>query len=286
MQNADPPAWLRFISRPGVSRVMGHLVRAQPPRSAMSAVIRGFSKAWGVHLDEAEHPPEHYASFQDFFTRNLRPGLRPVDAGAVHLPSPSDGRLTAFGNLDRDVLVQVKGVEYSLDALMGDSADADPYRGGCYAVVYLAPNDYHRVHAPWNGKLTHWRYLPGALYPVNRIGLNHVPGLLARNERFIGHFDSEFGRAALIMVGATFVGHMRMSFTALAANEGQPPSGRVEVAGGRDMVRGQEFGVFEMGSTVVLVMQRPDFEAIGELGRKIRMGEAALRYSGDDGSEA
>ena len=280
MQNADPPAWLRTISRPQVSRLMGHLVQARPPRSAMTAVIRAFSKAWGVNLDEAEHPPEHYPTFQAFFTRKLRSGLRPVDCTAEHLPSPSDGRLTAFGSLDRDVLVQVKGVEYSLDALIGDSADADPYRGGSYAVVYLAPNDYHRVHTPWKGKLTHWRYLPGALYPVNRIGLNHVPGLLARNERFIGHFDTEFGKAALIMVGATFVGHMRMSFTALAANEGQPASGRVEIPGGRDMERGEEFGVFEMGSTVALVMAQPGFEAIGQLGRKICMGEAALRLTG------
>ncbi len=272
-----PPAWLRVISRPAVSRVMGHAVRLRPPGLAMRAVIAGFSRAWGVARHEAEHPVSHYGSFQDFFTRRLREGLRPIDADPAHLPSPSDGRLTAFGSLERDVLVQVKGVEYSLDALLGDSADADPYRGGCYAVIYLAPNDYHRVHTPWQGQLTHWRYLPGALFPVNRLGLNHVAGLLARNERFVGHFDTEFGRAALIMVGATFVGHMRMSFTDLAANEGHGPSGRVDVPGGVAKARGDEFGVFEMGSTVVLVMEQPSFEAVGELGRRIRMGEVALR---------
>ena len=274
-----PPVWLRALSRPAVSRLMGHAVRLRPPRPAMGAVIKGFSRAWGVALDEAEHPVSHYGSFQEFFTRRLRPGLRPIDDDPAHLPSPSDGRLTAFGSLERDVLVQVKGVEYSLDALLGDSADADPYRCGSYAVVYLAPNDYHRVHTPWNGRMTHWRYLPGALFPVNRLGLNNVAGLLARNERFVGHFDSEFGRAALIMVGATFVGHMRMSFTDLAANEGQPPSGRMTVSDGRQVARGDEFGVFEMGSTVVLVLERADFEAVGELGRPIRMGEVALRQT-------
>ncbi len=108
-----------------------------------------------------------------------------------------------------------------------------------------------------------------------------MPGLLTRNERFVGHFDTEFGKAAMIMVGATFVGHMRMSFTALASNEGQPASGRVEISGGRDLRRGDEFGVFEMGSTVVLVFEESGFEPIGELGRKIRMGEAALMLKQD-----
>ncbi len=126
-----PPAWLRVISRPAVSRVMGHAVRLRPPGLAMRAVIAGFSRAWGVALHEAEHPVSHYGSFQDFFTRRLREGLRPIDADPAHLPSPSDGRLTAFGSLERDVLVQVKGVEYSLDAMQGDSVDADPYRCCC-----------------------------------------------------------------------------------------------------------------------------------------------------------
>lgn len=275
----QPPLWLRAVSRPIVSRAMGHLVRARPPRPVLGAAIRAFSRTWGVALDEARLPVQQFASFQDFFTRELKDGLRPVAEQSDLVPSPSDGRLSAFGPLDRGTLVQAKGVHYTLDALLGESAEADPYRGGSYAVIYLAPHNYHRVHTPWNGTLTHWRYLPGSLYPVNGLGLKHVPGLFARNERIVGHFETEFGRAALIMVGATFVGHMRVCFTDLASNEGHPPSGRVVVQGGRGMQRGEEFGVFEMGSTVVLIFERAGLQPVGALGRPIAMGEPALRVT-------
>ena len=176
--------------------------------------------------------------------------------------------------------MQAKGVDYSLDALLGDSADADVYRNGSYAVVYLAPYNYHRVHCAWQGNLTAWRYLPGALFPVNAVGLRHVPGLFARNERIVGHFDTEFGRAALIMVGATFVGHMTVSFADARSNTGLPASGRVEMPEPVSFERGDEFGVFEMGSTVVLVFERDDLEPAMPLGSPIRMGQAALQLSG------
>ncbi|MBM4342411.1 MAG: phosphatidylserine decarboxylase [Deltaproteobacteria bacterium] len=272
-----PPKWLDLLATPQVSQTMGKLVGARAPKPILKAAIRTFARAYKVDLDEAAEPIESFDTFQAFFTRKLKAGARPVEQAADVLPSPADGVLSAFGTLESSTLIQAKGVEYTLDALLGGSDDADPYRNGCYAVVYLAPNNYHRVHTPWRGTVARWRYLPGALYPVNQMGLRHVHGLFARNERIVGHCETEFGPAALVMVGATCVGHMRVAFTDLACNEGHPGSGLRPCAPLLATERGDEFGVFEMGSTVVLVMQRRDLRPALAVPSPIRMGEAMLR---------
>ena len=273
----QPPSWLQVLSEPKVSQAMGRLVRTRPPRPLLQAAIRVFSKAYGVDLGEAERGIDEFSTFQEFFTRRLKAGQRPVEGDADILPSPCDGVLSAFGPLGRGTLIQAKGVEYSLDALLGGSEDADAYRGGSYAVVYLAPHNYHRVHSPWRGDIVRWRYVPGALFPVNRIGLQHVHGLFARNERIVAHCQTEFGPAALIMVGATCVGHMRTCFTDLGTNEGKPGSGLKTLQTQVHQARGDEFGVFEMGSTVVLVFARPELQPMGRIPMTVRMGAPLLR---------
>ena len=277
MSQPGPPTWMELIGRPKLSQVMRKIVTSKPPRPVLRFAIKTFCDIYNVETEQAERDVLDYESFQAFFTRRLKPGLRPFEAAKEIVPSPSDGTLSAFGPLGEGSLVQAKGVEYSLDALLGSASDADPYRGGSYAVVYLAPYNYHRVHCPIDGELTHWRYVPGALYPVNKTGLKHVPGLFARNERIIGHFDCEFGRCAVIMVGATFVGHMTVAFSDFATNESQPATGRVDAKPAVKMGRGDEFGVFEMGSTVVLLFDRDDLEPALPLGTAIRAGQAALR---------
>lgn len=272
-----PPKWLDLLAQPQVSQLMGKLVRTRAPKPVVRAAISTFAKAYGVDLSEAAEPIESFDTFQDFFTRKLKAGARPIDTVDTAMPSPADGVLSAFGTLETSTLIQAKGVEYTLDALLGGSDDADPYRNGCYAVVYLAPNNYHRVHTPWRGTITKWRYVPGALYPVNKVGLRHVHGLFARNERIIGHCETEFGPAAMIMVGATCVGHMRVAFTDLACNEGQPGSGLRPCAPLLVTERGDEFGVFEMGSTVVVLLQRRDLAPALAVPSEIRMGQAMLR---------
>lgn len=277
MPDPKPPLWLETIARPRVSQLMRKLVTSHPPRPVLRFAIQKFSDIYGVEVDQAERNVLEYETFQAFFTRRLKPGLRPFSDDPEVVPSPSDGTLSAFGKLGSGTLVQAKGVEYSLDALLGSGDDANPYRGGSYSVVYLAPYNYHRVHTPVTGQLTHWRYVPGALYPVNKMGLKHVPGLFARNERIIGHYDCEFGKCAVIMVGATFVGHMTVAFTDLKTNESQPSPGTVTANPAVEMTRGDEFGVFEMGSTVVLLFDRDDLEPALPLGSSIVAGQAALR---------
>jgi len=267
---------LDALSKPAVSRTIGRLVRLPLPRPVMWTVGTTFAKVFGADLSESADPTTSFPTFQAFFTRRLKLGARPISQDPRALPSPADGVLSMHGSLARGTLVQAKGIDYALDALLGSGDDARPYRGGTYAVVYLAPKNYHRVHAPWRGEVSSWRYIPGPLYPVNRLGIEHVPGVFARNERFVAHCMTEVGRAALIMVGATCVGHMKMSFTDLASNEGHAASGLVRMARPWAHERGDEFGVFEMGSTVVLCFERADVTPLGGLPHVVKVGEGVL----------
>ncbi len=273
------PMWLNLLSNPRVSQAMGRLVRLRAPKPVLQAAIRTFCQLYGVDLAEAERTLGDFATFQEFFTRRLKPGVRPVERALGVLASPADGVLSITGSLANDTLIQAKGIEYTLDALMGGSEDADPYRGGSYAVVYLAPKNYHRVHSPWQGEIVQWRHIAGPLFPVNKMGIQHVPGLFARNERIIGHCETEFGRAALIMVGATCVGHMRVCFTDLCTNEGQPTGALTTLTPPVSQSRGDEFGVFEMGSTVVLVFADPDVAPLGDVPSPVLQGQGILRIS-------
>jgi phosphatidylserine decarboxylase len=270
---------MTLLADPRVSQAMGKLVQLRAPRPVLSTAIRAFSKAYGVALDEASEDVGDFETFQAFFTRRLKPGLRPIEQAADIIPSPVDGVLSAFGPLGQGVLIQAKGVEYSLDALLGGSEDADPYRNGAYAVGYLAPHNYHRVHSAWRGRIRSWRYLPGLLYPVNKQGIAKVHGVLARNERVVAHCDTEFGPAALVMVGATCVGHMRVCFTDLCANEGRPGTGLTELAQPVEQGRGDEFGVFEMGSTIVMVLARGDVTPARDVPFPVKVGEPFLRLT-------
>ncbi len=274
-----PPMWLNLLSNPQVSQAMGRLVRVRAPKPVLQTAIKTFCKLYGADPSEAERPLEDFTTFQDFFTRRLKPGARPVERALGVLPSPADGVLSISGSLANDTLIQAKGIDYTLDALMGGKEDADPYRGGSYAVVYLAPKNYHRVHSPWQGEIVKWRYIAGPLYPVNKMGIQHVPGLFARNERIIGHCETEFGKAALIMVGATCVGHMRVCFSDLCTNEGKPTGDLTRLTPAVSQSRGDEFGVFEMGSTVVLVFANPDVAPLLAIPSPVLQGQGILRVA-------
>jgi phosphatidylserine decarboxylase len=278
-QSQTTPKWLDLLSHPAVSQTMGKLVRVRAPKPVLQAAIRGFCKLYGADPSEAERPLEDFATFQEFFTRRLKPGMRQIEGAGNLLPSPADGILSITGSLANDTLIQAKGIDYTLDALMGGKEDADPYRGGSYAIVYLAPKNYHRVHSPWDGEIERWRHIAGPLYPVNPTGIAKVPGLFARNERIIGHCQTEFGPAALIMVGATCVGHMRVCFTDLCTNEGRPTSELTTLESPMHQSRGDEFGVFEMGSTVVLVFANPDVQPALTVPSPVLQGQGILRIS-------
>lgn len=246
--------------------------RAVDIHSAMA--VRRFAAAYGIDLSDAERPLEAYRSIHDLFVRKLRPGARPVDPAPEALVSPVDGRVSQRGACDGP-LPQAKGRAYTVDALLAGAEPAETYRAGSFVTVYLAPRDYHRIHAPLEGRVDRWTHVPGDLFPVNEASVTHVDQLFARNERLITHLDTErFGRVAVVKVGATIVGRVRASYAPeITTNVPTVREVRSEaIRPAKDVLRGEEIGVFEMGSTVIVLTERPVRWTV-EPGDAVRLGQ-------------
>ena len=240
-----------------LSRMVWHATRCRTTWWK-NALIRYFLRHFAVNMAEAAQPdPFAFASFNEFFTRALRPGAREVAPDPLSIVSPVDGAVSAAGVIERDRLFQAKGHEYTLDQLLGDAALGSRFQDGRFATLYLAPHDYHRVHMPLAGTLTATAHVPGRLFSVNTATAARVPRLFARNERVICLFDTAFGPLAVILVGALFVGSMstvwagditprRAAHQTKAAAKGAPIH----------LERGAEMGRFNMGSTVILLLDR------------------------------
>ncbi|MGC4093382.1 MAG: archaetidylserine decarboxylase [Polyangiaceae bacterium] len=261
---------LRALPRVRLSRAVGRLSDRALPSQVAGPLLRAYSHAFGVNLDEAEPQSNGYPSFDAFFTRTLRDGARSVSNDS--LVSPADGVLSAAGRIDAGARLFVKGQAYEVGELTGDPSDAARYTGGEFAVVYLAPGDYHRVHSPVDGEVTLARKIPGDLYPVNRIGELHVPRLFVRNSRVQIVVETRgLGRVSVVMVGAVIVG--RITVTGIDETDVSPGDHRFEPA--RGVARGDELGIFHLGSTVVLLLE-PGLSVARPLG-KVRYGDSLLR---------
>ncbi len=245
--------------------------------SLTTSAIRRFVARYGVDMSEAADPDiASYATFNDFFTRALRPGARPLAPAAVICPV--DGAVSQLGAIEHDQIFQAKGHRYSTTALLGgDEALAEPYRDGSFATIYLSPRDYHRIHMPCPGRLLRMVHVPGSLFSVNPLTARGVPGLFARNERVVCHFQTPLGPMALVLVGATIVGSMA---TVWHGQVNPPRTGKLRSwdysTQPITLDQGEEMGRFMLGSTVVLLFQRGavQFEPGWEALRPTRLGEA------------
>jgi len=242
-----------------------------------TAVIRRFVARYGVNMQEAADPDiASYPSFNEFFTRPLREGARPLaDADFI---CPVDGTISQFGAIERDSIFQAKGHSYTTRALVGGDADlAAQFADGSFATLYLSPRDYHRIHMPCAGRLRRMIHVPGDLFSVNPVTARGVPGLFARNERVVCVFDSDFGPFVLTLVGATIVGSMATVWHGVV-NPPRSRSLREWHFDGQQIAlqKGQEMGRFLLGSTVVMLFPRDtlNFNPEWEPGQAIRMGEA------------
>ncbi|ABE46746.1 archaetidylserine decarboxylase [Polaromonas sp. JS666] len=248
-------------------------------------IIRRFVAKYQVNMEEAARSDiASYLTFNDFFTRALKPGVRPLaDADLI---SPVDGAISQFGRIEHDQIFQAKGHHYSTTALVGgDAALAAQFQNGSFATLYLSPKDYHRIHMPCDGRLARMVHVPGELFSVNPVTARGVPGLFARNERVVCVFDSPRGPFVLILVGATIVGSMATVWHGVV----NPPRGKQVRAWDYDpnaeaavvLRRGEEMGRFLLGSTVVMLFPagplhfNPDWAP----GRLIRLGEAMANYA-------
>ena len=239
--------------------------------------IRRFIARYGVNMLEAADPDvSHYSSFNEFFTRSLREGARPLsDAPWV---CPVDGAISQFGPITRDRIFQAKGHDYTTRALVGgDATLAAQFEDGAFATLYLSPKDYHRIHMPCAGRLVRMIHVPGTLFSVNPATARGVPGLFARNERVVCVFDSERGPFVLVLVAATVVGSMATAWHGVV-NPPRPAGVREWTYAESDVMleRGAEMGRFLLGSTVVMLFPRNTlaFNPQWSPGRSIRMGEA------------
>jgi phosphatidylserine decarboxylase len=261
------------------------------PKDAMSAVVyratrsrrqwlkrplmRWFAKAYRIDLAEAANPDlDSYATFNEFFTRELAAGARTIETGRGSLVAPADGVLTEHGSIDGDRLFQAKGQAYSLAELLGETgSDVAALRGGTYFTIYLAPHNYHRVHAPLAAHLTRTRYVPGRRFSVSGATAAAIPRLFCRNERAICWFETEHGPMVVVFVGALNVSSIS-TFTHGEIASGPPREWREDPP--RRVDAGAEIGRFNMGSTVVVLLGTPAFAFASSIenGTAVRMGQS------------
>ena len=265
-----------------LSRTMHALARSRQ-HAVRNTLIRTVLRSYPqIDMHEALQPdPFVYESFNAFFTRELRPGARPIASGTDEAACPVDGTVSQLGRTDAGRLVQAKGMDYTCDSLLADAASAARYVGGSFACLYLAPYNYHRIHMPLDGVLRATRYVPGQLFSVNASTARTVPQLFARNERVVCDFDTDLGPMCLVLVGALFVGSIETVF----AGEINPPPGRggqvrmIEAGVGRRFRRGEEIGRFNMGSTVIVLFgNAASFMPRIEPGEPVRMGQPLARF--------
>lgn len=229
---------------------MGRLADVQWPESVGKAVVDVYCKAYDVDLDECRKT-SGFESFDAFFTRELKDGARTFPSDPNVIISPSDGRVDSMGQIDGRRFT-VKGRPYEVSELVGDDDEAKRYEGGQGCIVYLSPRDYHRVHTPVAGRIDTVRSMPGDYYPVNQVGVRHVHNLFVRNRRVAIAIDSPaFGRVTVVMVAAMVVG--RITVTGIDARD--VPFGTQKIAPALDVERGDEIGIFRLGSTAVVFFE-------------------------------
>ena len=251
-------------------------------------IIRRFVAKYQVNMGEAlDSDIASYKSFNDFFTRALKPGVRPL--AESDLICPVDGAISQFGAIEKDQIFQAKGHHYSTTAVVGgDTALSAQFESGSFATLYLSPKDYHRIHMPCDGRLTRMIYVPGDLFSVNPVTARGVPGLFARNECTVCVFESPRGPFVLILVGATIVGSMATVWHGVvnpprlaAVREWRYPHASNASTAAIELKKGDEMGRFLLGSTVVMLFPKAalGFNPAWEPGRAIRLGEAMADYA-------
>lgn len=269
-----------------VSRLVGYLAAARLGVITTS-LIKVFIKQFQVDMSEAEKSdPRDYETFNAFFTRPLKAGIRPVCAEPDAMIFPVDGAISQMGPIAKDQIFQAKGHNYSVTALLGgDQQMAESFIDGDFMTIYLSPKDYHRIHMPMDATLESMVYVPGDLFSVNPLTAENVPGLFARNERVVAIFNTAQGKMAMVLVGATIVA----SIETVWAGTVTPPAGRKvrswhyseQNATALQFKKGDEMGRFKLGSTVVMCFEKSaiDFDDF-QAGDVTRLGQKCGKVSG------
>jgi phosphatidylserine decarboxylase len=249
----------RIAPQHAITRIMGWLAEVRTPWLKNYFIAR-FIRKYHVNMAEAA-VEDHcaYATFNDFFIRQLKSGARPIAQDAQGIISPADGVIAQIGHIAQNQLLQAKGHYFDLESLLaGDDALAHTFYDGTFATIYLAPHNYHRVHMPMDGKLVQTIYVPGKLFSVNQQTADYIPHLYSRNERLICVFESEAGRFVLIFVGAMIVGSMQTAWMKEPVRGNQIHT--ENFASPIHFAKGDELGYFKLGSTVILLFEKNKME--------------------------
>ncbi|MFZ5471909.1 MAG: archaetidylserine decarboxylase [Myxococcota bacterium] len=255
MRDATFMTLMRLLPKSALSSAVGLAARAPVPRGLHRAAMRVFALRYGVDMGEAEHGFSHYPTFAQFFTRRLKPGLRPIDGGERAIVSPVDGTVSQAGDAEGGRCLQAKGIWFPLDKLLGDEEEAERFAGGTFATLYLSPRDYHRIHAPVDGEIVGYTYLPGQFWPVNPVSVRSKDALFCLNERLVTYIASAAGKVALVAVGATCVARIHAAYDDLLTHAGSPRKSHFYPTP-KKLTKGEEVAMFEMGSTVILLFEK------------------------------
>lgn len=262
-----------------ISRLAGRFAASETPW-LKDALIRRFIDAYGVDMSDAARSIDDYRCFNDFFTRELKPGARPLADAAEFVLSPADGAISQIGRIEGERIFQAKGHHFTTTQLLGgDAAAARRFEGGSFATIYLSPKDYHRVHMPASGALASATYVPGELFSVNQETAENVEGLFARNERLACLFNGPDGLFASVMVGAMIVAGIETVWSGRAETHAPTLQRQEFTDGEHSFAAGDEMGRFFLGSTVVLLFEPGRVEWLDGLkaGDSLRMGQALAR---------
>ena len=265
----------KYLPKGFISRVFGGVALIPMPGFVMRRVIDWYCVKYSVNLEEAAVPETGFRNLNEFFTRKLKKGARIIDRDAGSVVATTDSRVDQYGSITSGRIIQAKGITYSVRDLI-PSDEAEKYTGGKFITLYLSPGDYHRIHSPVTGKITGFFNIPGKLYTVQEYMVNNLPDLFAVNERIITYIKTPAGSVAVCKIGAINVGKISLSYDRVVSNKffrGRreffyPEKGRIPVK------KGEEIGVFNLGSTVVILFEKGmmDFRKL-KAGQKVKMGE-------------
>ncbi|MSQ04105.1 MAG: phosphatidylserine decarboxylase [Myxococcales bacterium] len=264
MKDALIVSLLSAVPKNLVARWMGVFGRTRFPAKMQQLLLRAYIAKYGPNLDECVGRLQDFDCLTAFFTRALKPGARPIDAAEDSLVSPVDGVCSMVGDVVAGRIPQAPHIDYAVADLLGESFEA-----ARFAVLYLSPKDYHRVHTPREGRVTRYRYLPGRLWPVFPAATRSIRDLFSRNERLVSWVDTDVGPMAVVMVGAFGVGRIRTVYCDVVANTGGEGGG---AAVDQHLERGAELGRFELGSTVILIVPRSVRWEVAA-GESVRLGQ-------------
>lgn len=272
----------KYLPRRSLSRWIGHIAHWRGPSWWAKLSIRIFAWLYNINLEEAEKSYVEYPSVGDFFVRRLKVGIRPIGLSwAVH---PADSRIIQSASISDGTLIQAKGLTYRLNDFTQDPDCEKKWAGGYFLTYYLSPTDYHRVHSPVDGDISDVRYMGGELWPVNEWSTSHVPNLFAVNERILVEIQTDLGPVGVVLVGATNVGYICLSFDeSVRGNQNGPHllqhrqySPKIHIH------KGAELGMFRMGSTVVMLYPpnfRQKFEVKLDLGPLVKVNSSLVKKS-------